>query len=72
MSEYEIRIVCGKETYKHAAGIFQTNSGVSALALFGPRVSAHIPEPAHSEANEGIQQAIASRSTGPGSVSAVA
>ena len=33
-SQESIRIVCGKETYKHCAGIFQTNSGVSALAMF--------------------------------------
>ena len=59
MSEDDIRLVVGKETYKHAAGIYQTGSGVSALDRLKARVSAHITAPA---AN--IQRAIAAMSQG--------
>ena len=59
MSEDHVRLVVGKETYKHAAGIYQTGSGVSALDRLKARVSAHITDPASN-----IQKAIASMSQG--------
>ena len=59
MSEDDVRLVVGKETYKHAAGIYQTGSGVSALDRLKARVSAHVTAPASN-----IQRAIASMSHG--------
>ena len=59
MSEDSIRVVVGAETYKHAAAIYQTGSGVSALSRLMARVSAHVTAPASN-----IQKAIASRSVG--------
>ena len=59
MDESDVRIVCGTHTYKHAAGIYQTGSGVSALDRLKARVSAHVSAPA---AN--VQKAIASMSQG--------
>ena len=58
-SEDDVRIVVGANTYRHASGIYQTGSGVSALSRLNPRVSAHIPAPASN-----IQKAVASRSMG--------
>ena len=66
MSEDDVRLVVGKETYKHAAGIYQTGSGVSALDRLKARVSAHVTAPASN-----IQKAIASMSHGAGGVSDV-
>ena len=59
MSEDDIRLVVGKDTYRHAAGIFQTGSGVSALDRLKARVSAHVTAPASN-----IQRAIAAMSQG--------
>ena len=59
MSEDDVRLVVGKETYKHAAGIYQTGSGVSALDRLKARVSAHVTAPASN-----IQRSIASMSQG--------
>ena len=59
MSEDDIRLVVGKHTYRHAAGIYQTGSGVSALDRLKARVSAHITAP-----SSDIQRAIASMSQG--------
>ena len=59
MSEDDVRLVVGKETYKHAAGIYQTGSGVSALDRLKARVSAHVTAPASN-----VQKAIASMSHG--------
>ena len=39
----DVRVLCGPATYQHAAGIYQSGSGVSALAGFAPMVSPHIP-----------------------------
>ena len=58
-SQEDVRILVGPATYQHAAGIYQTGSGVSALAGMQPRVSPHIPD-----ATSDIQIAIASRSEG--------
>ena len=56
----DVRLLVGSETFAHAAGIYQTGSGVSAVAAMGnPRVSPHIPDPASN-----VQHAIASRSMG--------
>ena len=59
MSEDDVRLVVGKDTYKHAAGIYQTGSGVSALDRLKARVSAHVTAP-----SSDIQKAIASMSVG--------
>ena len=59
MSENDVKIVCGKETYKAASAIYQSGSGTSALEKFGARVSAHVTAPASN-----IQKAIASMSQG--------
>ena len=59
MSEDDVRLVVGKDTYRHASAIYQTGSGVSALDRLKARVSAHVTAPA---AN--IQKAIASMSQG--------
>ena len=57
-SEDDVRILVGASTYAHAAGIYQTGSGTSALSRLSPRVSPHVPAVAST-----IQRAIASRST---------
>ena len=59
MSEDDVRLVVGKQTYRHAAGIYQSGSGVSALDRLKARVSAHVTAPASD-----IQRAIASMSQG--------
>ena len=59
MSEDDVRIVVGAATYKHAAAVFQSGSGASALDRLRARVSAHVTAPASN-----IQKAIASRSLG--------
>ena len=58
-SEDDVRILVGAATYAHAAGIYQSGSGVSAISRMNPRVSPHIPA-----ASSDIQKAIASRSMG--------
>ena len=58
MTEDDVRILVGASSYSHAAGIYQTGSGTSALSRLNPRVSPHIPAVAST-----IQRAIASRST---------
>ena len=58
-SEDDVRVVVGAATYKHAAGIYQTGSGVSAISRLSPMVSPHIPAP-----DSNVQKAITSRSTG--------
>ena len=56
----DVRLLLGSDTFAHAAGIYQTGSGVSAISAMGnPRVSAHIPDTASNR-----QHAIASRSMG--------
>ena len=57
-SEDDVRILVGASSYAHAAGIYQTGSGTSALSRLNPRVSPHIPAVAST-----VQRAIASRST---------
>ena len=59
MDESGVRILVGASTYAHAAGIYQTGSGASALGRLMPRVSPHVPAVADT-----IQKAIASRSQG--------
>lgn len=59
MSEDDVKIVVGKETYKHASAIFQSGSGMSALQRLMARVSAHVTAPASN-----IQKAIACRTPG--------
>ena len=58
-NEDAVKILVGASTYQHAATIFQTGSGTSALSRLMPRVSPHIPAAASN-----IQAAIASRSQG--------
>ena len=58
-NEDAVKILVGASTYQHAAAIFQTGSGTSALSRLMPRVSPHIPAAASN-----IQAAIASRSQG--------
>ena len=58
-SEDDVKVLVGASTYAHAAGIYQTGSGTSALSRLMPRVSPHIPA-----ASSNIQAAIASRSQG--------
>ena len=56
----DVKLLVGADTFSHAAGIYQTGSGVSAvLAMGNPRVSPHIPDAASN-----IQHGIASRSMG--------
>ena len=59
MSEDQVKILVGAKTYEHAAGIYQTGSGTSALSRLMPMVSPHIPDPASD-----IQKAIACRRPG--------
>ncbi len=60
MSQDDVRLLLGADTFAHAAGLYQSGSGVSAIYAMGnPRVSAHIPA---KSAN--VQHGIASRSTG--------
>ena len=60
MDESGVRILVGAATYAHAAGIYQTGSGASALGRLMPRVSS-----AHSSScKHRIQKAIATRSQG--------
>ena len=58
-SEDDVRVLVGATTYAHAAGLYQSGSGVSALSRLMPRVSPHVPAAASN-----IQAAIASRSMG--------
>ena len=58
-SEDDVKVLVGATTYAHAAGIYQSGSGVSALSRLMPRVSPHIPAAASN-----IQAAIACRSMG--------
>ena len=56
----DVKLLLGPDTFQHAAGVYQTGSGVSAISAMGnPRVSPHIPDPASN-----VQHAIASRSMG--------
>ena len=56
-NEDGVKVLVGATTYSHAAGIYQTGSGVSALSRLMPKVSPHI---AAAESN--IQAAYACRS----------
>ena len=56
-SEDDVKVLVGATTYSHAAGIYQSGSGVSALSRLMPKVSPHVPAAASN-----IQAAIASRS----------
>ena len=58
-SEDDVRVLVGAATYAHAAELYQSGSGTSALSRLMPRVSPHIPA-----ATSNIQAAIASRSQG--------
>ena len=56
-SEDDVKVLVGATTYSHAAGIYQTGSGVSALSRLMPKVSPHVPVAASN-----IQAAYACRS----------
>ena len=58
-SEDDVRVLVGAATYAHAATLYQTGSGTSALSRLMPRVSPHVPA-----ASSNIQAAFASRSQG--------
>ena len=59
-SANDVRIVVGADTYSHAASLFQTGSGTSAISQLAAMVSPHLP----AKNNSNIQRAIASRSQG--------
>ena len=56
-SEDDVKVLVGAASYSHAAGIYQTGSGVSALSRLMPKVSPHVPA-----AESNIQAAYACRS----------
>ena len=56
-SEDDVKVLVGAASYSHAAGIYQTGSGVSALSRLMPKVSPHVPA-----ADSNIQAAYACRS----------
>lgn len=58
-SEDDAKVLVGANTYAHAAAIYQSGSGTSALSRLMPRVSPHIAAPASN-----IQAAYACRSMG--------
>ena len=60
MSEDDVKLVVGVDTYTHAAKIYQTGSGISALSRLNAKVSAHVT----AAGNNNIQANIASLSMG--------
>lgn len=60
-SAADVALVIGVDTNAHAAGIFQSGSGVAALDRLAARVSAHIPA---KDSTSSIQLAVASRAMG--------
>ena len=59
-TQEDVKLLLGASTFAHAAGLYQSGSGVSAISAMGnPRVSPHIPAVAST-----IQHGIASRSMG--------
>lgn len=58
-SANDVRIVTGAKTYQHAATLYQTGSGTSAISQLNAMVSPHVPA-----VSGNIQKAYASRSQG--------
>ena len=56
-SEDGVKVLVGAATYRHAAALYQSGSGVSALSRLMPKVSPHVPA-----AESNIQAAYACRS----------
>ena len=56
-SEDDVKVLVGAATYQHAAALYQSGSGVSALSRLMPKVSPHVPVAASN-----IQAAYACRS----------